>query len=454
MKDVDYYEVLEIDRDCSLKNIKDSYKNLAKKYHPDINKSHVAIEKFKQINEAYQVLSDPEHRKKYDKQYGQKVVSKPVKDFCNYYHCQKITITEKCEFCKKFYCKNHIIPHRPADYWTSIKKGIPDNIHPCVDCPPCRYCDNDWTHPKPYKGPYEKDPETEPPPATDKEPIDRLLHRVINVVTYKLFLTDSEVNEILSIDKELPDEKIGLKIVKIISEKSLSIVKNNPNSKKVILDGVDTIKHDLVGLSRSVFNKDNITQLEKAKKLIEEIKIPEPPIPTKPEPGAEGDDGGEEPPTKLVIITCVIILFLLIGIFLFKNYNKSEIKDIKLEEVKTTKIVYESIPINVSFLEYIDNKERYENSNLSLVGFLSYELEGSGNTGVYNEYILDDFSNKISLVNIPKQYKPLFVMKETSKELYNVSGIFKKRYKNAEIAVLSITPAARPIEQITKEAIA
>ena len=58
------------------------------------------------------------------------------------------------------------------------------------------------------------------------------------------------------------------------------------------------------------------------------------------------------------------------------------------------------------------------------------------------------------MVNIPKQYKPLFVMKETSKELYNVSGIFKKRYKNAEIAVLSITPAARPIEQITKEAIA
>jgi len=67
---IDYYKVLGISEKASEKEIKSAYRKLARKYHPDLNPGDTEAEsKFKQINEAHEVLSDPEKRKKYD-QYG------------------------------------------------------------------------------------------------------------------------------------------------------------------------------------------------------------------------------------------------------------------------------------------------------------------------------------------------------------------------------------------------
>ncbi|MBT8184181.1 MAG: J domain-containing protein [Eudoraea sp.] len=67
---IDYYKVLGLDKKASEKDIKKAYRKLARKYHPDLNPNDKEAEKkFKQINEANEVLSDPEKRKKYD-QYG------------------------------------------------------------------------------------------------------------------------------------------------------------------------------------------------------------------------------------------------------------------------------------------------------------------------------------------------------------------------------------------------
>jgi len=65
----DYYEVLNVERNATKEEIKNKYRKLALQYHPDRNKSLGAEEKFKEISEAYAVLSDDEKRKKYDK-YG------------------------------------------------------------------------------------------------------------------------------------------------------------------------------------------------------------------------------------------------------------------------------------------------------------------------------------------------------------------------------------------------
>lgn len=62
----DYYKILGVDRDAGQKDIKKAYRMLARKYHPDVNDSPDAEERFKEINEAYEVLSDPEKRRKYD----------------------------------------------------------------------------------------------------------------------------------------------------------------------------------------------------------------------------------------------------------------------------------------------------------------------------------------------------------------------------------------------------
>jgi len=69
MSNRDYYEILGVPRNASLDDIKAAFRKLARQYHPDVSKEADAEEKFKEINEAYGVLSDPDKRARYD-QYG------------------------------------------------------------------------------------------------------------------------------------------------------------------------------------------------------------------------------------------------------------------------------------------------------------------------------------------------------------------------------------------------
>ena len=63
----DYYEILGVPRGASESELKSAFRNLARKYHPDVNDAPDAEDKFKEINEAYGVLSDADKRAAYDR---------------------------------------------------------------------------------------------------------------------------------------------------------------------------------------------------------------------------------------------------------------------------------------------------------------------------------------------------------------------------------------------------
>ena len=66
----DYYALLGVDPDATSAQIKTAYRKLAKQYHPDVNNSPDAAERFREITEAYDTLTDPDRRRRYDRLHG------------------------------------------------------------------------------------------------------------------------------------------------------------------------------------------------------------------------------------------------------------------------------------------------------------------------------------------------------------------------------------------------
>ena len=144
---------------------------------------------------------------------------------------------------------------------------------------------------------------------------------------------------------------------------------------------------------------------------------------------------------KKLKIFIVISLVIYVGLFYY-NYYSNYIDEQKIIEIKNiaerNQKEIEEIPVNISFEEIIQNYESFYNIEYSLAGYLNRRLESRGAGGIYIEYIEDDFGNEINLINLKKNQLALFPKDNSSMDLFNVTGIFKRKYKDIEIDVLTI----------------
>lgn len=100
-----YYDILEINKNASPEIIEKAYKTLVKKYHPDLQKNNLKNnyeEKIKKINEAYEILSNPEKRKKYDLILKNKEIS--IEDYNNLYN-ENIKLKNELNYLKNNFNK-------------------------------------------------------------------------------------------------------------------------------------------------------------------------------------------------------------------------------------------------------------------------------------------------------------------------------------------------------------
>ena len=80
----DYYEILGLERNATDSDIKRSYRKLARQYHPDVNKEDEAETIFKEVSEAYTILSDPQRRAAYDRLIHMAMTQGLTVDTCRY----------------------------------------------------------------------------------------------------------------------------------------------------------------------------------------------------------------------------------------------------------------------------------------------------------------------------------------------------------------------------------
>ena len=110
----DYYEILGIAKDSDERTIKKAYRKLARKHHPDVNlKNSYNEKKFKEINEAYQVLSDDKTRKDYDSfgekwRYADQIRSNQINNHFRFNDFFKFNSTSRSNFDEKYVHKMEI----------------------------------------------------------------------------------------------------------------------------------------------------------------------------------------------------------------------------------------------------------------------------------------------------------------------------------------------------------
>lgn len=155
-------------------------------------------------------------------------------------------------------------------------------------------------------------------------------------------------------------------------------------------------------------------------------------------------------PVLIIISLAILIVSFFVAFsnyeFNFSTSNETveNTTNYTTQTIVVTEPVTKLVPAVISYKDYILNITYYDGSDAALIGFLTYELEGDDRGGQYVEKIMDDFGDRIILVDLEPKHKALFTLGETTKDLYKVDGTFQRRYKTAQFKVKSIEKTERP----------
>lgn len=143
----DYYEVLGIERSADKESIKKSFRRLAQKYHPDVNRTPEAEAMFKEINEAYQVLSDDQKRAAYDRfgHAGLQGAGAPGGDYSGFGDFGTIFEELFSGFAGQQQARNRRQPRRGADLRADVRLSFEDAAFGCdreLEIPRQELCDH------------------------------------------------------------------------------------------------------------------------------------------------------------------------------------------------------------------------------------------------------------------------------------------------------------------------
>jgi len=147
----------------------------------------------------------------------------------------------------------------------------------------------------------------------------------------------------------------------------------------------------------------------------------------------------------------IVLIVIILGIIFLYYYNQYIIDGGILDEAEIGQPIFEESSVKISFIEYLNSYKDYDDKKATLTGFLSRGIKKLGSGGVYVEYIEDDFNNGITLLNLKKEQISLFPKTGTTKELYNVTGKFKRKYKGLDFQVTEIIKTERQKILIKKD---
>jgi hypothetical protein len=394
--------------------------------------------------------------KRIDEKYANEKELKIDKTCCNY--CGEKRKLTKCKHCGKYFCKEHIKPCLPGGYSpeggrykaliNQISTEDSKNTHPCPD-----FYD------------YEKKRKEEEDKRY-REALERALSKEKYPVKEEIYPTEITKPEIITDRPVMPDEKeeqptdITEVSNKAIHSKIIHIGKKSLHlwgmehfdgtgwyswtyffkTKKEAEWVFDTAKKKNSNIIEDKEDDKNLTKIQ----LRKSSKIPSVTFIYKKPPKENG--------TNFDKVWVIVIIALILGIAFLYYYNQYALEEeITLTEVEIQQPLFKEIPIEISFTEYLNNIENYDNKAVTLTGFLSREIEKLGAGGVYTEYIIDDFDNKITLLNLNKEQINLFPKKGKTTDLYNVTGKFKRKYQSLDFEVVNIVKTERPVNLIERK---